>query len=73
MKRMDYNLENVSNVIAVCVTLHNLCEILGDHCQEEWFTTESSLTSHFRGSTFSTAVQTCTTANAIRDVIRESL
>ena len=73
MKRMDYDLENVPNVIAACVTLHNLCEILGDHCREEWFTTDSSLTSRLRGSTFSTAVQTRTTANAIRDAIRDSL
>ena len=36
ISRTDYDLENVPNVIAACVTLHNLCEILGDHRREEW-------------------------------------
>ena len=32
---MDHQLENVPNVIA-CVVLHNMCEMLGDNCREEW-------------------------------------
>ena len=53
LKRMYYYIKNVPNVIAACVTLHNLCEILGDQCRDEWFTTDSSLSSHLCGSTTS--------------------
>lgn len=76
LKRMDYNVGNVPNVIAACVTLHNLCEILGDQCRDEWFTTDSSLSSHLHGSTTS-AVPSRTSvhrrANTIHDAIRDSL
>ena len=33
---MDYHLSNVSHVVAACVVLHNICESLGDRCQEDW-------------------------------------
>ena len=33
---MDFMLENVPNVVAACVILHNICEVLGDHFQSEW-------------------------------------
>ena len=29
-------LENVPDVVAVCVILHNTCEVFGDHLQSEW-------------------------------------
>ena len=36
LKRLDFALENVPNVVAACVILHNLCEMYGDHFQPEW-------------------------------------
>ena len=36
LKRMDFMLENVPNVVAACVILHNICEVFGDHFQSEW-------------------------------------
>ena len=36
LKQMDFALENVPNVVAACVILHNLCEMYGDHFQSEW-------------------------------------
>ena len=36
LKRMDFALENVPNVVAACVILHNLCEMYGDQFQSEW-------------------------------------
>jgi len=33
---MDFALENVPNVVAAYVILHNLCEMYGDHFQSEW-------------------------------------
>ena len=36
LKRMDFVLENVPNVVAACVILHNFCEMYGDYFQSEW-------------------------------------
>ena len=36
LKRLDFKLENVTSVVAACVTLHNICEKCGDHCLDEW-------------------------------------
>ena len=36
LKRMDFALENVPNIVAACIILHNLCEMYGDHFQSEW-------------------------------------
>ena len=42
LKRMDCNLSNVPNVVASCVVLHNMCEMYGDHCDNEWIHHEES-------------------------------
>ena len=42
LKRMDYHLDNVPHVIAACVVLHNICETLGDRCQDDWVVQEES-------------------------------
>jgi len=36
LKQLDFALENVPNVVAACVILHNLCEMYGDHFQPKW-------------------------------------
>ena len=36
LKRMDFQVENVPNVMTTCVTLHNICEIYGDHFESVW-------------------------------------
>ena len=36
MKRMDTNVCNVPNIVASCVVLHNVCELYGDHCHQDW-------------------------------------
>ena len=36
LKCMDHQLENVPIVVAACVVLHNMCEMFGDNCREEW-------------------------------------
>ena len=77
LKWMDYHVDNVPDIIATCVTLHNLCEVLGDNCQSDWFTNDTSLTSHATATTppaSSPAATTATaTATSIRDAIRDSL
>ena len=42
LKRMDCHLTNVPNVVASCVALHNMCEMFGDHCDNEWIHPEES-------------------------------
>ena len=77
LKRMDYHIDNVPDVIATCVTLHNLCEVLGDTCQTDWFTTDTSLTSLATTVTPPTSSPATTTtvaaAASIRNAIRDSL
>ena len=37
VKRMDYyNVDHVINVVAMCIVLHNICELAGDNCDESW-------------------------------------
>ena len=72
MKRMDYDIDNVPNVIAACINLHNLCEILGDHCQEEWFKTDFAISSRLCHPSKSSATQTRHKAKSIRDAIRNA-
>ena len=36
LKQPDCKLENVTQVVAACVVLHNICEMFGDHCLPEW-------------------------------------
>lgn len=36
LKRLDFKLENVPNVVSACVVLHNMCELYGDHCLSDW-------------------------------------
>jgi hypothetical protein len=36
LKRIDCDLSNVSDIVASCIILHNICETYGDNCLEEW-------------------------------------
>ena len=36
LKRKNFMLENVPNIVATCVILHMICEMFGDHFQSEW-------------------------------------
>ena len=37
-KRLDCKLKNVVDIVAACVTLHNMCELSGDVYLDEWNT-----------------------------------
>ena len=66
LKRIDCHLQNVPNVIASCVVLHNMCEMYGDHCADEWI-------EHGAGVQRSGCNHTVTGAKAIRDAIKDFL
>ena len=68
LKRIDLHVLNVPNIVASCVVLHNIWEIYGDRCSQEWIVQESS-------SDSISSTQSCTshTASVIRDAIKDSL
>ena len=74
MKRMDTNVCSVPNIVASCVVLHNICELYGDHCHQDWIVdvdTTRSTTSSTTNSTASSVINS--SASDIRNAIRDSL
>ena len=68
LKRMDFKLENVPHVVAACVVLHNICELYGDSCPEEWASTRVPPRIPSTGLTTAQTV-----ASTIRDAIARHL
>ena len=69
LKRMDFMLENVPNVVAACVILHNICEVFGDHFQSEW----ELLEGHNEIPADSSSTSRSQAASAIRDALTQYL
>ena len=69
MKRLDHQLDHVTNVIAACVVLHNICKLMGDECQEEWIDT-SLETDRLEVASNATST-TSIAAGAIRDAFAD--
>ena len=70
LKWLDFHIDNVPNVVVSCITLHNFCEKVGDHCHPEWITLDEE--------PGPTPVTTTTTAShgdaaSICDAMKESL
>ena len=76
---MHYHIDNVPHVVTACVVLHNICETLGDSCQDDWVVQDdSNSTINERGSGTDnqegTATGTCTpTSRVIRDAFADYL
>ena len=64
MMRLDYQLDHVTNVIAAGVVLYNICELMGDECQEEWI--DTSLETDRREVASNATSTASTAAGAIR-------
>lgn len=81
LKRMDTHVCNVPNIVASCVVLHNICELYGDFCHDDWIvdvettlSTSNILSSSSSSSSNSTATSTVSSsATDIRNAIRDSL
>ena len=74
LKRMDTHVCNVPNIVASCVVLHNVCELYGDHCSDDWVVNVETTRSASRNtSTSSTSSTSSSTASSIRNAIRDSL
>ena len=69
MKRIDAHISNVPGIVGACVVLHNMCEIYGDHCLQEWMVSDvSSPINHHPASSV-----ICTNGNSVRDAIRDHI
>ena len=79
LKRMDYHIDNVPHVVAACVVLHNICETLGDRCQDDWVVQDDSNSTEIeRGSGTDNQEGTATgtgtlTSRVIRDAFADYL
>ena len=71
LKRNDSSITNVTNVIAACVVLHNVCELYGDECHSDWV--YETPQGNARLSTATATSLTTTTAGVIRDSLKTYL
>lgn len=71
LKRIESHVSNVPNIVASCVAQHNICEIYGDHCLQEWVVHEESPSGPNTTSISTPACNTTATAicNAITDYL----
>ena len=67
MKRNDNDIKSVPTLVTACCVLHNLCEIQGDTCEEEWIQRiESEKIMH---ASTSSAAMVSTTGQNIREAL----
>ena len=66
MKRNDSNIKNVPTLVTACCILHNLCELHGDACEEEWV-----MSNELDNATSASVTSAVATTSASR--IREAL
>ena len=36
LKCLDMQVDNATTAVGACIVLHNICELFGDYCVEEW-------------------------------------
>ena len=70
LKRIDLHVSNIPHLVAACVTLHNICEISGDHCLPEWIVDDNA---PWQANLTATANPNPTEGSVIRDAIRDYL
>ena len=64
-------LENVPNIVAQCIILHNICEMFGDHFKSEWELHEEPQQSEIRADLSQASWNQ--TASGIRDSLAQYL
>lgn len=73
LKRMDTDVCNVPNIVASCVVLHNVCELYGDNCSDDWVVETETTQSVNRCTPTGTSSISSSNASSIRNAIRDSL
>ena len=72
IKRLDQQLDNVTNVVAACVVLHNICASMGDACHDEWIDTSSEADGPEVASNVTSSASSASSAGgAIRDALAD--
>ena len=71
MKRNDINITKLPTYITACCVLHNLCELHGDSCEEDWIVPDTVNTLPGSSNAFNTLPTAAATQTSIR--IREAL
>ena len=69
LKRIDCDLSNVSDIVASCIVLHNICEMYGDNCLEEWTHHEDSSSSLSPSSSPANNSPSTSDASSVREAI----
>lgn len=68
-KRLDSKLKHVVDIVAACVTLHNMCEMIGDAFLMEWNSLQNAPTQPIRVNQDSSSVD----GAAVRDAIMQHI
>lgn len=69
LKRIDCDLHNVSYIVASCTVLHNICEMYGDNCLEEWTHYDNSSSSLPPSSSQASSSAGTSDASNVREAI----
>ena len=72
LKRMDCQLQNVNKIVGSCVVLHNICELVGDRCLEEWIHHEPAAEFRRLGNIPSVPQPASNIRNAIKEYLSSS-
>ena len=74
MKCNDNDIKYVPNIVTACCVLHNLCEMHGDLCDDDWVRVDPNLQTLETSSTSSTSnTSSATSAQSSGSVIRDAL
>lgn len=65
LKKNESNTLNMPKIISCCVVLHNICEMFGEECPDEWMVLEPPSTDH----TDSTSTHTTSSGTEIREAL----
>ena len=66
LKKNESNTMNMPKIISCCVVLHNICEMFGEECPDEWIVPEPPSTD---SSTDSTSSHTASSGTEIREAL----
>ena len=66
MKRNRSKITNIPTLVTACCVLHNLCELHGDACKEDWVVRDARGFSASTSATFAPAAAT-TSSSRIRE------
>ena len=65
LKRLDMQVDNAKTAVGACVVLHNICEMFGDHCLEDWEQTSLNEDQFLSAQTLSRCLSSNSASNCI--------